>query len=192
MYPALLGIIPGAGDAADAILNYVLVVRKARQAELPSWLLTRMLLNNAVSASVGLIPFAVDVVLAMYKANSRNAALLEEFLRIRGEEYLKAGLTAEQNAKAEKERKLAARGISRKGKGKETVKGVNVKDAKEVKPGAGKVEGEVVPGESKGTGLLSFGSRKKKSANGIRKDGTRFLGSSTDSTPNISKAVPIN
>lgn len=28
-----LGIVPGAGDAADAVLNYVLVVRKAQQAE---------------------------------------------------------------------------------------------------------------------------------------------------------------
>ena len=27
------GIIPGAGDVADAALNYYLVVRKARQAE---------------------------------------------------------------------------------------------------------------------------------------------------------------
>ena len=30
---ALVGIIPGAGDAADAALNYLLVVRKAKQAE---------------------------------------------------------------------------------------------------------------------------------------------------------------
>ena len=29
----ILGIIPGAGDAADAALNYLLVVRKAKQAE---------------------------------------------------------------------------------------------------------------------------------------------------------------
>ena len=49
-----------------------------------------MLLNNAVSAAVGFIPFAGDIVLAMFKANSRNAALLEEFLRIRGDEFLKA------------------------------------------------------------------------------------------------------
>jgi hypothetical protein len=48
-----------------------------------------MLMNNAVSAVVGLIPIAGDVVLAVYKANSRNAALLEEFLRIRGEEFVK-------------------------------------------------------------------------------------------------------
>ena len=31
-----------------------------------------------------------DIVLATWKANSRNAALLEEFLRVRGEEFLKA------------------------------------------------------------------------------------------------------
>lgn len=48
-----------------------------------------MLMNNAVSTVVGLIPIAGDVVLAVYKANSRNAALLEEFLRIRGEEFIK-------------------------------------------------------------------------------------------------------
>ena len=30
---APVGIIPGAGDIADATLNYMLVVRKARQAE---------------------------------------------------------------------------------------------------------------------------------------------------------------
>ncbi|KAK7690994.1 hypothetical protein QCA50_006097 [Cerrena zonata] len=85
----VIGIIPGAGDVADAALNYLLVVRKARQAELPDWLIHKMLFNNAVSAAVGFVPLVGDIVLAVYKANSRNAALLEEFLRIRGEEFLK-------------------------------------------------------------------------------------------------------
>jgi len=85
----IIGIIPFAGDVTDAALNYYLVLRKAKKAELPDWLLRRMLLNNAVSVSVGLIPIVGDVILATYKANSRNAALLEEFLRIRGEEFLK-------------------------------------------------------------------------------------------------------
>jgi hypothetical protein len=48
-----------------------------------------MLINNMVSACVGLVPLVGDIVLAQYKANSRNAALLEEFLRIRGEELFK-------------------------------------------------------------------------------------------------------
>ncbi|CAL1716056.1 unnamed protein product [Somion occarium] len=85
----IIGMIPGAGDAADAALNYFLVVRKARKAELPSWLVRKMLFNNAVSLAVGLVPLAGDIILAVFKANSRNAALLEEFLRVRGEEFLK-------------------------------------------------------------------------------------------------------
>ena len=56
---------------------------------IPDWLLRKMLLNNAVSAAVGFVPLVGDVILAAFKANSRNAALLEEFLRIRGEEFLK-------------------------------------------------------------------------------------------------------
>lgn len=48
-----------------------------------------MLTNNVVSAAAGFIPILGDVVLAAFKANSRNAALLEEYLRIRGDEFLK-------------------------------------------------------------------------------------------------------
>jgi hypothetical protein len=85
----LIGLIPIAGDVADVLINYLLVVRKARKADLPDWLVTRMLLNNAISAGVGFVPLVGDVLLAVYKANSRNAALLDEFLRIRGAEFLK-------------------------------------------------------------------------------------------------------
>ncbi|KZT07584.1 uncharacterized protein LAESUDRAFT_724533 [Laetiporus sulphureus 93-53] len=95
-----IGIVPGAGDIANAALNYVLVVRKARRADIPDWLLSRMLVNNAVSAAVGFVPIVGDIMLAVYKANSRNAALLEEFLRIRGEEALKMAEEAQAQAQA--------------------------------------------------------------------------------------------
>ncbi|GHJ87638.1 hypothetical protein NliqN6_4040 [Naganishia liquefaciens] len=83
-----IGIIPGAGDVVDAILNYTLVVRPAKKAEIPDWLVRKMLANNGVSAAVGLIPLVGDVLLGVWKANSRNAHLLEEYLSIRGAEYL--------------------------------------------------------------------------------------------------------
>ncbi|KAK0493921.1 hypothetical protein EDD18DRAFT_1176878 [Armillaria luteobubalina] len=118
----VIGIIPGAGDVANIALNYLLVVRKARQAEIPGWLLRRMLLNNTVSAAVGFVPIVGDVVLAMWKANSRNANLLEEFLRIRGDELLK----------------MQAEGKEDSGSG------VKKSDAEQVKPGAGKAEGEAI------------------------------------------------
>ncbi|KAJ9094131.1 hypothetical protein QFC19_008083 [Naganishia cerealis] len=82
------GIIPGAGDVVDAILNYTLVVRPAKKAEIPDWLVKKMLANNGVSAAVGFIPLVGDVLLGVWKANSRNAHLLEEYLSIRGAEYL--------------------------------------------------------------------------------------------------------
>lgn len=85
----IIGFIPVVGDVTDAALNYFLVVRKAKQAEIPGWLLRKMLFNNAVSAGVGLVPILGDVLIGVWKANSRNAMLLEEFLRIRGEEFLK-------------------------------------------------------------------------------------------------------
>ena len=57
-----------------------------------------MLVNNAISAGVGFVPFVGDIAIAAFKANSRNAALLEEFLRIRGEEFLKAENARTANA----------------------------------------------------------------------------------------------
>ncbi|KIM39371.1 hypothetical protein M413DRAFT_447300 [Hebeloma cylindrosporum] len=87
----LIGLIPLVGDVADVALNYLLIVRPATKAEIPPWLMRRMMLNNAISAGVGFVPFVGDVILAVYKANSRNVALLEEFLRIRGEEFIKMG-----------------------------------------------------------------------------------------------------
>lgn len=130
----VIGLIPIVGDATDATLNYVLVVRKAQKADIPQWLLRRMLLNNAFSTGVGFVPIVGDLVLAMYKANSRNAALLEEFLRIRGEEYLRL-----QEGEA-----IVSSDESSNGKKKKR-KGVSKKDAEQVKPGAGIHKGEVVP-----------------------------------------------
>lgn len=37
-------------------------------------------IDNAVSIGIGLVPIVGDLALAVWKANSRNAALLEEFL----------------------------------------------------------------------------------------------------------------
>jgi hypothetical protein len=138
----IIGIIPGAGDVADVTLNYFLVVRKARQAELPAWLVRRMLLNNAISALSGLVPVAGDVVMAVFKANSRNAALLEEFLRIRGEEFLK--LQADNT----------------QGRGQS----MSERDSQQVKPGAGMSGDVATTAPQQKTKFVSWSrsSRKEK------------------------------
>ena len=81
-----------------------------------------MLLNNAISAGVGFVPFVGDVLLAVYKANSRNAALLDEFLRIRGAEFLKL------------------REAEERGENPETV--ATTADIEQVKPGTGMTPSE--------------------------------------------------
>jgi len=86
----LVGAVPGAGDALNAVLGYYLIVRKAKQADIPPWLLNRMIGNQAIATVIGFVPFVGDIGIAIFKTNSRNAALLEEYLRIRGEEFLKA------------------------------------------------------------------------------------------------------
>ena len=45
--------------------------------------------NQAMATVIGLVPVLGDVGIAMFKTNFRNAALLEEYLRIRGAEFLK-------------------------------------------------------------------------------------------------------
>ena len=49
-----------------------------------------MIGNQALATVIGFVPLAGDIGIAIFKTNWRNAALLEEYLRIRGEELLKA------------------------------------------------------------------------------------------------------
>jgi len=50
-----------------------------------------MILNLAISAAIGIVPIIGDILLASYRANVRNARLLENFLLLRGERVAKGG-----------------------------------------------------------------------------------------------------
>jgi hypothetical protein len=97
------------------VLGYFLVVHQARKAKyvfpafafllthsppprvhsrIPWKLTQRMILNLVVSASIGLVPGIGDILLASFRANVRNAKLLENFLVVRGERAGKATQTA--------------------------------------------------------------------------------------------------
>lgn len=92
----VIGLIPVVGDVTDFLLSHNLVVKKAEQIEnFPPELLARMKANNTVSAGLGFIPFVGDIVLATFKTNSRNAHIVEEFLRERGQENLRNGMAPE-------------------------------------------------------------------------------------------------
>ena len=95
-YTFIFGLIPVLGDIVDALLSYYLIVKRAEQSDIPQWLVVKMLANNSVSIAVGLVPIVGDIFLAQWKANSRNSYLLEEYLTVRGQEYL-AAVERQQN-----------------------------------------------------------------------------------------------
>ncbi len=75
----LLGLIPGLGDAATTLMGGYLIY-EAQRLGAPRWLMGRMLANLAVDLVVGAVPVAGDVFDAAFRANLRNARLLDEWL----------------------------------------------------------------------------------------------------------------
>jgi len=75
---ALIGLVPGLGDAVGALLS-AYIINEARSLGAPGSILARMILNVLIETVVGAIPFAGDVFDAAYKANTRNLALLARY-----------------------------------------------------------------------------------------------------------------
>ena len=79
---ALVGLLPGAGDAATAIAGLWLIV-EAYRIGVPMTLLFRMLINLLADSALGIIPLLGDVLDVFWKSNRRNANLLEDYVRKR-------------------------------------------------------------------------------------------------------------
>lgn len=76
---AVIGLVPGFGDAAGSLMSAYIVVQAARLGA-PASSLVRMLLNVGVEALVGAVPFLGDLFDAWFKANARNVTLLRREL----------------------------------------------------------------------------------------------------------------
>lgn len=78
-YDALVGLIPGIGDTATAMVGLYIIVL-ARRAKVGKRTQLRMAANLGVDWLIGLIPI-VDIVFDVaFKANVRNVKLLERDL----------------------------------------------------------------------------------------------------------------
>lgn len=82
---SVIALMPFIGDGADTLLA-LLVLGTCEDIDggLPSSLRFRMALNIAIDFLIGLVPFVGDLADAIYKCNTRNAILLEEYLRQKG------------------------------------------------------------------------------------------------------------
>ncbi|HVK12127.1 MAG TPA: DUF4112 domain-containing protein [Gemmataceae bacterium] len=114
---ALIGLLPGIGDLiSTAIGGYIVMV--AARAGVPRPVIHRMLLNLGVDAILGAVPFAGDLFDAAWRANSRNARLLETALEDpararRSSVWMLVGVTAAVAALAAGVTLLAVWGIRR-------------------------------------------------------------------------------
>jgi hypothetical protein len=78
----LIGMVPGIGDTASALLaSYV--VFEAYRLKVPPSLLVRMAGNIGMDWAIGSIPIAGDLFDFAFKANRKNVRLLLEHLRSR-------------------------------------------------------------------------------------------------------------
>ena len=74
---ALLGLLPGLGDAIGMLISTYIVVAGA-QVGIPRSVLLRMVANVGLDALLGAVPFVGDLLDVAWRANARNARLLEE------------------------------------------------------------------------------------------------------------------
>jgi hypothetical protein len=75
----LLGLLPVGGDVAGGVLSGYIILAAAR-AGAPSAILLRMGVNVLIDAVVGTVPLLGDLFDAGWKANRRNALLLQQYV----------------------------------------------------------------------------------------------------------------
>lgn len=75
----LVGLVPGLGDAAGALVAAYIVLEAVRF-DVPGATLLRMLANVAIDALVGTVPVLGDIFDVAWRANLKNVALIEHHL----------------------------------------------------------------------------------------------------------------
>lgn len=78
-FDALIGLVPGIGDAFGALLSTYIIWEAARRGA-SVWTVSRMLGNVAVETVFGMAPLLGDLFDVVWKANTKNIALLGDTL----------------------------------------------------------------------------------------------------------------
>jgi hypothetical protein len=82
---ALVGLIPGFGDAATSLVSFYVLAAAVRYG-VPKVTLLRMGMNLGIDYVVGSLPFVGDVFDAWWKSNQRNVELLSKRATVSAED----------------------------------------------------------------------------------------------------------
>ncbi|KAI8337827.1 hypothetical protein EDC96DRAFT_346186 [Choanephora cucurbitarum] len=94
-FDGLIGLIPVVGDFIGFLLALNLV-HLCMQANLPNELVSKMMFNIGVDFVIGLVPVIGDLMDIMYKCNTKNAILFENYLIQRRREQMAPSLHRKQ------------------------------------------------------------------------------------------------
>ncbi|WP_062203177.1 DUF4112 domain-containing protein [Aureimonas sp. AU12] len=83
---AILGLVPGIGDASGAAIG-LFIVNEARRMGVPKRKLARMVANLGVDAAVGAVPLAGDLFDVYFKSHKRNIAIVADHFDIAHREF---------------------------------------------------------------------------------------------------------
>jgi hypothetical protein len=76
---AIVGLVPGIGDAITAAMG-IYLVWEARNLGLPNWKLWRMAANVGIDTLLGAVPVAGDLFDFLYRSNTRNLKIIKRHL----------------------------------------------------------------------------------------------------------------
>lgn len=85
---ALIGLVPGIGDASGALIG-LFIVNEARRLGLPKRKLARMVANLGVDAAVGAVPLAGDMFDVFFKAHKRNIQIVLDHFDLERRDIMK-------------------------------------------------------------------------------------------------------
>jgi hypothetical protein len=78
----IIGLIPGIGDAIDALVS-LYIVHRAIQLAVPRVTIVRMMINVGIEGIAGSLPVIGDLFDVAFKANRRNYRLLKSHMQAR-------------------------------------------------------------------------------------------------------------
>lgn len=89
-WSSVIGFVPAIGDILDCFMA-MMVLRTCQQVEggLPVDVKSKMMFNIIIDFVIGLVPFIGDLADAVFRANTKNAAELEKYLRKKGANNLR-------------------------------------------------------------------------------------------------------
>lgn len=82
----IIGLVPGVGDMLAGFLS-TLILHQAFRRNMPKMVLARMLINILIDVGIGAIPIVGDLFDFWWKANLRNARLMDRYEREPGKVY---------------------------------------------------------------------------------------------------------